>query len=159
MLAGTLGCLCGALFATGLARRGHADANLRWVMLSAALAALPALAAPLMPDARSALLLFALVTFLHYSHFGVAMAALNLVAPVRMRGQVSAIMLFCTNLLGLGLGATLVAALTDFVFRDDTALAQSLALASAVCYPAAALVLGAGLGAYRRALPAFASGG
>lgn len=154
MLAGTLGCLCGAFFASALARRGHVDANMRWVMIAAWLAALPALAAPLMPDARATLALFALVTFLHYSHFGVAMAALNLVSPVRMRGQVSAIMLFCTNLLGLGLGATLVAALTDFVFREDVALAQSLALASAVCYPAAALLLGTGLAAYRRALPA-----
>ena len=75
-------------------------------------AAVPALAAPLMPTPTATLALFTLVTFLHYSHFGVAMAALNVVTPGRMRGQVSAIMLFFTSLFGLGIGG-----LFDFLPR------------------------------------------
>jgi predicted MFS family arabinose efflux permease len=152
MLAGTLGSFAGAAGAALLARRGHADANMRWVMLAALLAALPAVASPLMPASSSALALFTVVTFLHYSHFGVAMAALQLATPARMRGQVTAIALFSTNLFGLGCGGSLVAALTDFVFADDAALRWSLALVALVFYPLAAALTGRGLASYRRVL-------
>jgi MFS family permease len=152
MIAGTLGTFGGAACASILQRRGYSDANMRWVMIAAVLAAVPAVASPLMPDSAGTLALFTLVTLLHYSHFGVAMAALQLVTPSRMRGQVSALMLFSTNLLGLGLGGTLVAALTDFVFHDDLALRYSLSLVAVVFYPLAALLIWWGLGSYRSAI-------
>jgi len=152
MIAGTLGTFGGAACASILQRRGYTDANMRWVMIAAVLAAVPAVASPLMPDSFGTLALFTLVTLLHYSHFGVGMAALQLVTPSRMRGQISALMLFSTNLLGLGLGGTLVAALTDFVFQDDQALRYSLALVAVVFYPLAALLIWWGLGSYRKAM-------
>jgi MFS family permease len=152
MVVGTLGSFAGAVFATLLQRRGYSDANMRWVMLAAGLAIVPATLSPLMPTSGGVIALFAIVTFLHYSHFGVAMAALQLVTPSRMRGQISAVMLFCTNLLGLGLGGTFVAALTDFVFHDDLALRYSLAIAGAIFYPLAALIIASGLGRYRQAI-------
>ncbi len=67
-----------------------------------------------------------------------------------MRGQVTAIALFATNLFGLGFGGSLVAALTDFVFGADAALRWSLAIVALVFYPLAAGLIGWGLGSYRR---------
>lgn len=154
MVVGTLGSFSGAVFATLLQRRGHLDANMRWVMLAAALAIVPSVLSPLMPTSTGVIVLFAIVTFLHYSHFGVAMAALQLVTPSRMRGQSSAIMLFFTNLLGLGLGGTFVASLTDFAFGDDLALRYSLAITGGIFYPLAALLIASGLGRYRQVIAA-----
>jgi hypothetical protein len=68
------------------------------------------------------------IVFFLNSYFGLAIAALQRITPNRMRAQVSAVMLFMTNLFGLALGPSAVAAITDFVFSDDAALSRSLSL-------------------------------
>jgi hypothetical protein len=47
-----------------------------------------------------------------------------------------------TNVLGLALGPTLVAASTDYLFRDTLAVAHSLALVAAVAGPVASYLSG-----------------
>ena len=153
LIAGTAGSLAGAIFATLLQRRGYRDANMRMVMLAATLLIIPASVAPLMAKAEHAIYISWFVIFIHYTHFGVAMAALQLITPSRMRAQTSALMLFMTNLFGLALGGTIVALFTDFVFADDQALRYSLAAVAAIVYPLAAIVIGLGLKHYRAALP------
>ncbi|MGI9293138.1 MAG: spinster family MFS transporter [Pseudomonadales bacterium] len=151
---GSLGALAGAWCAQSLAGRGHSDANLRWVMWSALLVAIPAAIAPLLPSAML-LYWFAIpLVLLQNSYFGVAIAALQLATPNRMRASVSALLLFMTNLLGLGLGPSLVAALTDFVFQDPQALRYSLSIVAIIVCPLAALVLAMGLKHYRAMLQA-----
>jgi len=150
MVLGTLGTFAGALFASLLQRRGYPDANMRWVMLAAIFTLIPAVLSPLMPETTGLVALYALVVFLQSSPFGVAMAALQLVTPGRMRGQVTAVMLFFGNVFGLGLGGTFVAAITDFVFADDLALGWSIAITSMIFYPLAALLVASGLPGYRR---------
>jgi len=152
MLAGTLGSFAGAGFSSLLQRRGHLDANMRWMLLAALLACVPSVLSPLMPNSTATIALYAIVVFLQISHFGVAMAALQLATPSRMRGQATAILLFFSNLLGLGLGGTFVAGLTDFVFGDDLSLRYSIAITSAIFYPLAALVVCSGLSSYRQAI-------
>jgi len=152
IIAGTGGTFAGAAFASWLQKRGYIDANLRVTCIAACALIIPAVAAPLMPDAQSSIALTWLVVFIHYTHFGVAMAALQLITPNRMRAQISALLLFTTNLFGLGLGVTVIAFFTDFVFADDGALRYSLATTAAIVYPLAALVVGRGLKYYRRAL-------
>ena len=81
-----------------------------------------------------------------------AIAALQNITPNRMRAQISALMLFMTSLLGLALGPSAVAALTDFVFVGDSYLAYSLSLLPVLVCPLAALLLAWGLKYYRIAL-------
>ena len=50
--------------------------------------------------------------------FGLAPAAIQQLMPNIMRGQASAFYLFVVNLIGLGLGPTVVATLTEDVFHD-----------------------------------------
>jgi MFS family permease len=152
IIIGTAGTLSGAWFASLLQARGYSDANIRVVMLVALLLIIPAVAAPLMPTSKAALWLTIPVVFFHYTHFGVAMAGLQLMTPNRMRAQVSALMLFMTNLFGLALGGSFVAFFTDFVFADDLSLRYSLAVVSAIFYPVAALIIGLGLKYYRAAV-------
>jgi MFS family permease len=58
--------------------------------------------------------------------FGVAPAALMEIAPARMRGQATALYAFMVNFIGLGFGPTTVALITDYVFRDDNMVGDSL---------------------------------
>jgi MFS family permease len=152
LIAGTAGTLCGAFFATLLEKFGYKDANMRVVMLAALIAMVPAIAAPLMPESQYALLLTWPVIFIHYTHFGVAVAGLAIITPNRMRAQVAALLLFLTNLFGLALGGSFVAFFTDFVYGDDLALGKSIATVSAIMYPLAAVLIGWGLSHYRTML-------
>ena len=102
-----------------------------------------------MPTAQLALACMALATFLGQVSVGVTTAALMEIVPNEMRGQMLAVMLFLVNILGLGVGASLIAAITDFVFADDAALRYSIALASAVIAPMIVVILWRGLRHYR----------
>lgn len=151
IIGGTAGTFSGAVFAGLLEKRGYTDANMRLIGVVAVVLTPLAIAAALMPTAAGALALYALVTFLQYTHFGVGIAALQLITPNRMRAQISALMLFSTNLFGLALGGSFVAFFTDFVYRSDAALNASLASVAAIVYPLAALAIFGGLKHYRRA--------
>ncbi|MCG8313953.1 MAG: MFS transporter [Pseudomonadales bacterium] len=145
IFAGTAGTFSGAWFSSYLHKLGFADANMRVVLFAATICCIPATAAPLMNSSFWALALATLVIFVHYTHFGVAMAALQNITPNRMRAQVSALLLFVANFFGLALGGSIVASLTDFVFQGDQHLRFSLASISIVFYPLAALFVWLGL--------------
>jgi hypothetical protein len=69
-----------------------------------------------------------------------------------MRGQASALYLFVINLIGLGLGPTAVAVMTDYVFRNDNAVNYSLLVVGTLTHIGSATLLWAGLKPYRRSL-------
>ena len=66
-----------------------------------------------------------------------------------MRAVVSALYLFCGNLIGLGLGPTVIALVTDYGFGYDGALRYSMAIIGSVCAVLAALFLTVGLKPFR----------
>jgi hypothetical protein len=72
--------------------------------------------------------------------------------PNSMRAQATAIYLFVINLIGMGLGPTLVAALTEDVFRDTKAVGYSLFVVGAVAHLLGTVLLWLGLRSYRRSL-------
>ena len=101
---------------------------------------------PLIPAREPAIVMVAALGFFNVTWAGVLTAALQIMTPVRMRGQVSAIYLFVAGIIGLGLGPTLVGLATDFVFHNDAAVGKSIALVGTV-----ALVIGlAGVEVARR---------
>ena len=53
-----------------------------------------------------------------------------MIVPNQMRAQTTALYYFVTNVLGLTLGSTAIAMVTDYVFKDDAALRYSIALVS-----------------------------
>lgn len=75
--------------------------------------------------------------FFFFSSFPYAGAAtaIQMVSPPRMRAQASAIFLFVLNLMGIGLGPTVVALMTDFVFADAMAVNLSLVATAALLAP------------------------
>jgi MFS family permease len=154
MVFGSAGMLFGGLLADRWSRQGKADAAMRVGLYSGALALVSGLAYPAMPTGMLAALALVPSVFALGMPFGAAAAAIQDIVPNRMRGQTSAVFLFVVNLIGLGLGPTAVALITDYVFADDLALRWSLLIVSLASSTAALLVLAAGRAPYRATLAA-----
>lgn len=152
MIVGPIGTVTGGWLADRLRRRGIREGTLV-VGLLAALLALPFAALfPIMPNATAALVLMT-VFFLFTSFMGgVAPAALQELMPNQMRGQATALYTALTSLIGLGLGPTLVALLTDQVFQDKAAVGSALAIVGPIAAALAALIFWRGFKPYRASL-------
>jgi MFS family permease len=138
---GTLGIVAGGRFADWLAERGYKDATMR-VGFIVALAWFPTgIIYPLVSDPNLAAALLAPTVFLASAPFGVAPAAIQQMMPNTMRGQASAVYLFVVNLIGLGLGPTAIAAVTDYVFHDDLAVRYSLLIVTCIAHLVAGALL------------------
>jgi MFS family permease len=138
---GSAGVLFGGWLAGVMRDRGRGDANVRIGVISA-LAALPfGVAAPLMPTGATSLALFCGFLFAGTIPYGGAAAALQEMTPNRMRGQVTAIYLFCLNLVGIGLGPVIVALFTEQLYGGDASVRYSIATIVAIAAPISALVM------------------
>lgn len=149
---GTLGIVTGGRLADWLARRGFQDSNMR-VGLIGALAWIPTgMFYPLMPSGNLAAAVLVPTIFLTSMPVGVAAAAIQEMMPNVMRGQASALYLFVINLIGLGLGPTAVAVMTDYVYHNDNAVNYSLLVVGTLTHIGSATLLWIGLKPYRRSL-------
>ncbi len=148
---GTLGVVAGSYLADRLHRR-HVDGHVRAVVIGISLMLPGYTLFALMPTPELALALLIPATLGAAIPTSAGAAALMLIAPPRMRAQVSALFYFVINLVGLGVGPTAVALLTDYVFRDEAALRYSLALVAVLAGVAAIVTLALLLAPYRRTL-------
>ena len=152
MLIAPIGLAFGGWLAERWAREGRDDANMR-VVVVAAVAHMPfAIAFALMPNPYLALAAASLNSVLILIGVGPQNAALQVIVPNEMRGQVTALFLFLFTMIGMGIAPTAVALLTDYVYRDEAKLRYSLMTMHAVLAPLAAYVFWRGLGAYGRAV-------
>jgi len=148
----TLGSLVGGWMADRHAERRTPGARMR-VGLIAALGLVPCMAIfPLMPSAAWAIAVLAPAAFCLGLPYGAAVAAIQDVTPPRMRGQLSALYLFAINLIGLGIGPTAVALLTDYVFRDDLAVPYSVSITTVLAAAAAAALFRSSFAPYDRSV-------
>lgn len=145
---GSLGIIVGGRLSDWLTARGYRDAPMR-VGLAAALIALPTFAGYAVDSLPVAIAAVGLGCFALAMPFGVAPAAIQEIMPNPMRGQASAMYLFVVTIIGLGVGPTAVALLTDYVFQDDQALRYSLLIISVLATSLAVVLLLASLRPYR----------
>ena len=148
LLVWPIGLIPGSLVAEWLTKKGYADANLRWTIIVQAIFVPLAAITPLMPTAGWALTLMALQGFVASFSIGPQNAALQVITPGEMRGQITAFFLFMFNIIGFGLGPSIVALFTDKVFHDESMLRYSLATTVAILGPLAVITLWSGLKAY-----------
>lgn len=147
MIFGTLGIVAGGWLADRWRERGVLGSRL----LIGTVGALGALATgaalyTTRDDTVAKLLLIPLNIF-HALPFGAASAALVDLAPARMRGQVTAIFLFCINVIGFTLGPVAVGRLTDSVY-GQAGVGYSILTVAAIFLPLAALLLVIGSRSY-----------
>lgn len=148
LVTGSVGVLCGPWLARLLEPRvrGH----LMVVPLIAAVALVGVSVALGLAGSYGAALGAATVASFFYSlPQSLASTALQLATPNRMRGVASALYVFFVSVTGLGLAPTIVALLTDHVFRDEMRVGDSLAITCLCAALAGTFFLWRALVAYR----------
>lgn len=130
----------GALVDAQLAR-GRGDAPIMVALGGLSLLAICIPVYALAPDTMTALLVYVPLAFGLGFPYGVASGALALITPSQLRGQVTALYLLISNLIGLTLGPLIVALITDKVFMEDAAVKYALALLPLLTMPIAGVAL------------------
>lgn len=149
LLAGSAGVLSGPFVARFLEARGWLDAPLRVAIFGALSATLSLLLLPWQDSATLALVCVAAASFSVTLPMALITSAMQQVTPNEMRGVINGSYVVTVNVIGLALGPTLVAASTDFVFGDPTAVAKSLGLVAMLMGPIAVSLLWVGAGPFR----------
>lgn len=141
LLTAPTGIMFGSVLSEKYRKRYAKGSSLHVGVLAAALGVIPAVLFPLAPNVTVALILMGVTQFLISLPFGVAPATLHEVTPNQFRGQIIAVYLFFVNIIGLGLGPMLVGLITDYGFKDESAVGYSLLIMAAVFLPLSAFIL------------------
>ena len=129
---GTSGVIAGGWMGDFLTSKGIRNGRMM-VCAFTGLAAFPfTVVYPLLDDPWIALLLLCPSTFFATFTTGAGPSALQELMPNQMRGFASAVLIFVVTIIGLGLGPTSIALVTDYVYGDEMMLRYSLAVVPAI---------------------------
>lgn len=145
LVSSVVGNLGGAWCATRLRDDGRRNPYVRWTVICAVMITISGALAPLLPTLGSTYAACAVMFMANSAYMGVAISAVHLAVPNQMRATLTSMLLFCSNILGLTIGPSGVAALTQFVFHDPLALRYSLSIVSAIAGLLAFVATGASL--------------
>jgi MFS family permease len=139
---GLSGALAGGRLAEWLEeKRGVKDVYFVMPMVTMSTNMVLLIGAVLSPSDELALGLLTLSTFIGTLPLALIGGSLQMVAPNQLRGQLSASFSFVANILGVASGPTVVALITDYVYRDEHAVGLSLATASVIVTPIVVAIL------------------
>jgi MFS family permease len=158
MICGTAGMLTGGAISDRLAARGALDAPARVFLGSTLLQAPFLVGAVLVPDTALSLSLMGVGLFVLTATGGLQGATVQIMSPNRMRGQTAALYLLTANLIGLGIGPTLTAVLSDTVFGGPMGIGRAIAATAAIALPLAAVLIALSLGPVRAVAGALRQG-
>lgn len=162
LLAGSAGVLAGPIVARWFDGKGYTDSPLRVTIIAAALACISVAPVPLQSEPMVALALIGAASFFVTLPLALVASALQTVTPNEMRGLIAGLYVVTVNVIGLAVGPTVVALLTDRLFGDPGAVGKSLSLLSLGVAPIAIALLASGMKPYRarmEALSGFESSG
>ncbi len=142
----------GSLLAEWLQRRGHDDANLRVTLIALSIFVPLAILFALMPTATLAISVLGATFLVTSLSIGPQNAALQIVTPNEMRGQVTALFLFIFNVFGTGLAPLVIGLVTNYIIGSEALVRYSIALTAAVMGPLALIILWLGLKPYARSV-------
>ena len=141
VVAGICGTMTAGVLADRLVIRGRPEGPVIVMMWGAALAVLPALVFSFLESDVAALATIGVMLFFITFPIGLAPAILQAVTPNELRAQVSALYIFTVAFIALGCGPTIVAATSDYLFRDEMMIGRALAVVSWVALPLGVLLL------------------
>lgn len=138
-----------------LTRKGYTDAPMRAGVIGARCMLPPAVMFTQVQSLNLSLAVLAvLAVAMFFASFPMpaSTAVMPILPPNQMRAQVSALFLLVPNLIGLGLGTTTVALLTDRLFHDPLQLGSSISLLNAGASVLTVILVLIGCKAYRASL-------
>jgi MFS family permease len=148
LIVAPVGLICGSMLAERFAKQGRADANLLVTLIAFALAVPASILFPLMPTPELSIAMLGVLFFVAMLSPGPQNAALQIITPNQMRGQVTALYLFIFNAVGFGMGATVVAFVTNHIFHNEAMVGYSMVAVGAVLGPIAVAFIWSGLKPY-----------
>jgi MFS family permease len=150
------GSIVGSLFSGRMAdsvfRSGYRDAQLRWYLYCVLIAIPVGVVAMTSHIVWVYLGLVFCLTGLLSSLPSLSMTALNIVTPNELRGTGIAVYALVTGTIGAAGGPVVIAAVSDYIFKDEKAIGLAMAAVIAVCLPLSALFLGLALRPMREAV-------
>ncbi|HXZ11599.1 MAG TPA: MFS transporter [Candidatus Sulfotelmatobacter sp.] len=152
IVSGALGMLAAGKIVSRLMSLGRRDAYARVAALACAGWLVPGILAPLVSGTAAAVVLIYIATFFLCMPVCLIPAAIQELVPNAMRGQAIAVYLLIVNLIGLGLGPTAIALVTDRVFHFDAAVRYSLAIVPGAAVVAAGALFVIGQRSYAHSL-------
>ena len=141
-----IGMLLGTWMTEWLGKR-HKDAPLRVTVISWALCIPFMVASPLMPTGELAIVVGSLSGLFAIASSVPQNVAIQTITPNEMRGLATAMYLFMFTVFQ-ALGSSVIAAVTQYVLRDESRLWLSIAITAAVFMPAATVTIWRGLKPY-----------
>jgi MFS family permease len=147
---GIIGMYCGGRLCDRWLQRGISEATLKVGVLSTVWAGIFFGLSMSMPDLTWLLILMAPAQFFLAMPVGSSYAALQLIFPNQMRGQVSALLIFTINIGGLMLGPFLPGFLNDYFFRDGNMVGYSLTITVVLASFLSATLFRVTYGPYRK---------
>ena len=150
LITGLLGAYLGGRLCDHWQRRGRTDAPLRVGVLATVCAGIFFSLAMAMPELNLQIALLVPAFFFLAMPIGSSYAALQLILPNQVRGQVGALQVFTLNLFGLILGPFLPGFFNDYVFKNPLMVGWSLALTVGLASLLSALLFYATWRPYRR---------
>lgn len=154
LICSTSGAFCGGWLIDFLQKRGHTDAAMLSGIIGAALMLPSAVGAALASDLRLSIALLVPAMFFSSFPLSTSAASIQVLAPKHLRAQIASFFLLVSNIIGMGIGTTLVALVTDRYFQDDRAVDSSLAIVIGVAATACVVLLWIGRKYYRASLAA-----
>jgi MFS family permease len=145
LVSSVIGSLGGAWCATRLREARRRNPYVRWALICSVVLGFSGTLAPLCPTLGETYAACGVMFVWQAAWMGSAISAVQLAVPNQMRATLTSMLLFCTNILGLTLGPSGVAVLTQFAFRDPLALRYSISIVSAVAGVLALLAMSTSL--------------
>jgi MFS family permease len=152
MITGPAGLLLGGMVADRWAKKGKRDAHLKALMLSPLGFAIPSIIFPFLDYSPTLWIVIGLSNLFVNLPAGVAFAGLQLITPNRMRGQVVAFHILLTNILGYGLGPTMMGFFADTFFTGAESIGYGVGIVAAISLPSSLILYQWGRKHYKKAL-------
>ncbi|MFX1671020.1 MFS transporter [Paraburkholderia sp. A2WS-5] len=152
LISNTAGVFCGGWLSDWLLRCGYADAPMRAASIGAVCMLVPSVAFAQTSGLIASLAWLVVAMFFASFPLATSVAAMQTLSPNQMRAQISAMFLLVSNLIGLGLGMTLVALVTDKVFGSPLAVGNSMTVVNACGASLAAILLILGCKQFRASM-------
>jgi len=149
---GPLGVNLGGWLADRSYNSGNRDGHLRILIFSGILMLASSTLLPLVPGPELALLLFIPEIIGSAGMTAIGSAALMMITPNQLCGQITAIYYFVISITGLTIGPSAVAFLTDQVFANEADLRYSISIVSGIWGSLAVLCIATSRRHYRRSI-------
>ncbi len=147
-----IGLIPGSLFGEWLARRGYRSAYLLVTTLTATVFVPLAVILPLMPSGTWAMVVMGATYLVAGFGPGPQNAALQIITPNEMRGQVTALFLFIFNVFGTGLAPFVIGLVTNYIVGSEARIGESIMLTAAVLGPISVAIMWLGIRPYARSV-------